>query len=116
MVKKLYIPDRGDIVWLSFNPQSGHEQAGLRPALVVSPKEYSKISGLSLVCPITSKRKGYVFELPFTSRAEIGGVILVDQIRSVDFVSRKLRFAGKVDANTLKTVQAYLVSLLTELI
>lgn len=114
MVKKDYIPDRGDLVWLNFNPQSGHEQAGLRPALVVSPKEYSKISGLSLVCPITSKPKNFIFELPLKSNCKINGVILVDQVRSVDFKSRKLHFVSKVDIETLKIVQAYLVNLITE--
>lgn len=113
MVNTVYIPDRGDLVWMNFSPQLGHEQAGDRPALVLSPNKYSKISGLALVCPITSKQKGYIFELPVHS-GRIRGSVLVDQIRSVDFIERDLRFIEKADASLLKKVQTYLINLVTE--
>ena len=113
MVKINYIPDRGDIVWMNFSPQSGHEQAGDRPALVLSPNKYNQISGLILLCPITSKQKGYIFELPIDSGNNRGS-ILVDQIRSIDFGSRKLRFIEKADSILVKKVQAYLVNLIKE--
>lgn len=114
MVIKPYIPNRGDIVWLNFTPQSGHEQAGKRPGLVLSPKVYSKISGLALVCPITSKEKGLIFELSLPANCQIKGVVLMDQIRSVDFRARKISFIEKLDKEVLKTVQGSLISLLIE--
>lgn len=114
MVNQDYIPDRGDIVWVNFSPNSGHEQAGERPALVISPKEYSRISTLSLVCPITSKKKGYIYELPLLNSNNIRGYILVDQIRSMDYMARKFRFIEKSNPSLLKKVQHYLNSLISE--
>ncbi len=79
MVKlSAYVPDSGDIVWLSFNPQSGHEQSGRRPALVISPLIYNEKTGLAIFCPITSKVKGYPFEIMIPDNLEINGVILSD--------------------------------------
>jgi len=86
--KKIYIPDRGDIVWLEFNPQAGHEQAGLRPALVISPAAYNSLVGLALMCPITSKIKGYPFEVLIPKKFKINGAILADQIKSLDWRTR----------------------------
>lgn len=114
MVNSLYVPERGDLVWLNFSPQTGHEQAGPRPALVMSPKSYHKLTGLGVVCPITSKQKGRVFELVLPSSGTVNGVILVDQVRNVDFASRDTRFIGKADAETVQEAQAYLSSLLFE--
>lgn len=102
MVKKNYIPDRGDIIWLNFSPQAGHEQAGKRPAIVLSPKEYNKKVGLSLLCPITSKVKGYPFEVII--KGKISGVILSDQIRSLDWKIRNAEFIQKADKNVLTEV------------
>lgn len=87
-----YTPKRGDIVWLSFDPQAGHEQAGTRPALVLSPYAYNAKLGLALVCPITSKVKGYSFEIPITDETPINGVILSDHVKSVDWRARKVKF------------------------
>lgn len=84
VAKKKYVPERGHIVWLNFNPQSRHEQAGHRPALVISHKIYNEKAGLALVCPITSKIKNYPFTVNLPSK-EGGGCVLVDQIKSVDW-------------------------------
>jgi mRNA interferase MazF len=94
MVKKKYIPGRGDIVWLNFNPTTGHEQRGKRPAIVISPKEYNEKTGLGLFCPITSKIKNYPFEVTIVSR-KINGVVLSDQIKSLDWTTREIEFITK---------------------
>ncbi len=88
------IPERGDLVWIDFNPPSGHEQAGRRPAIVLSPAKYNRRVGLALVCPITNKAKGYVFEVALPDDLVITGVVLSDQIKSVDYGSRNIEFAG----------------------
>jgi len=88
MVSSNYVPERGDIVWLNFDPQAGHEQAGKRPAVVLSPRAYNQKVGLALFCPITNQRKGYPFEVNIPEGLEIGGVILSDQIKSLDWRSR----------------------------
>jgi len=87
-----YIPERGDIVWLNFTPQAGHEQAGQRPAIVISPKSYNSKVGLALFLPITSTQKGYPFEVKLTTDLPISGVILSDQIKSLDWKIRKIKF------------------------
>lgn len=87
------MPDAGDIVWLSFTPQAGQEQAGHRPALVLSPKVYNRKSGLALFCPITSNRKGYPFEVGLPTTGKVTGVVLADQIKSLDWRARRTRFA-----------------------
>jgi mRNA interferase MazF len=94
MVTKHYIPDRGDIVWLNFDPQSGHEQKGKRPAIVISPKEYNEKVGLGLFCPITSKIKNYPFEVKIETD-KINGVVLSDQIKSFDWKTREIKFITK---------------------
>jgi mRNA interferase MazF len=95
MVKN-YIPDRGDIIWLHFHPQSGREHAGHRPALVLSPKIYNQKVGLCLVCPITSKINGYPFEVVLAKGLKISGAILSDQVRSLDWISLKAEYIEKV--------------------
>ncbi|HED07750.1 MAG TPA: endoribonuclease MazF [Ignavibacteria bacterium] len=103
MVKsKFDFPDRGDIIWLSFNPQSGHEQSGRRPALVISPKEYNEKTDLAIFCPITSQVKGYPFEVKIPDNLEISGVILSDQIKSLDWKTRKAKFICKLPKTALK--------------
>ena len=94
MVKKNYSPERGDIVWLNFNPQSGHEQKGKRPAIVISPKEYNEKVGLGLFCPITSISKDYPFEVKIENK-KINGVVLSDQIKSLDWKAREIEFIVK---------------------
>lgn len=87
--ENLYVPQRADVVWLYFNPQVGHEQAGRRPALVVSPKEYNQKVGLALFCPITKQSKGYPFEVIIPEGLGVEGVILSDQVKSLDWRARK---------------------------
>jgi mRNA interferase MazF len=84
-----YIPDRGDIVWISLNPQAGHEQAGRRPAVVISPAVYNGKVGLALLCPITGQVKGYPFEVKIPDGLSVTGVVLSDQIKSLDWRARK---------------------------
>ena len=102
-MKQKYIPERGDIVWLNFNPQSEHEQKGKRPALVISPKEYNEKTGLGLFCPITSAIKNYPFEVRTENRA-IDGVVLADQIKNVDWETRKIKFIAKAAASTVDEI------------
>ena len=91
-----YIPTKGDIVWLDFNPQAGHEHSGNRPALVLSPKEYNKKVGLALFCPITSQIKNYPFEVLIPNYLKINGVILCDQIKSLDWKIRNAKLICKL--------------------
>ncbi len=103
-MKKSYVPDRGDVVWLTFTPQVGHEQAGRRPALVISPAFYNKKVGLAIFCPITSRVKGYPFEVNITKGLKIGGVILSDQVKSLDWRARKATFHCKVSEDAFSEV------------
>jgi mRNA interferase MazF len=84
-----YIPDRGDAVWLTFDPQTGHEQAGRRPAVVLSPVAYNRVTGLAILCPVTSQIKGYPFEVVLPEGLPVLGAILSDQVRSLDWRARK---------------------------
>ena len=106
-----YTPDRGDVVWLQSNPRSGHEQAGHRPALVLSPKNYNGRVGLALVCPITGQQKGYPFEVKVEVK-DTSGVILSDQIKSLDWRARKAKRIGCVSAETLQEVRAKVQTLI----
>lgn len=101
MVNKNYIPERGDLVWINLNPQAGHEQAGHRPALVVSPREYNYVTGLCVLFPVTSQIKGYPFEVKVNFR-EINGVILSDHIKNLDWKIRQAQFISKVPPNVLE--------------
>ena len=92
-----YIPKKGDIVWVEFNPQKGHEQAGHRPAVVISPYEYNAKTSLAIVVPITSKIKGYPFEVPIKGE-NIQGVALADQVKSLDYKARNFKFIEKADS------------------
>jgi mRNA interferase MazF len=107
-----YIPDRGDVVWLDFDPQTGHEQAGRRPALVISPRAYNRKTGLAIFCPITSRVKGYPFEVTIPRAVGCEGVILADQVRNLDWPARKSRFLGRADAATLDEVISKLGALI----
>ncbi len=103
MVKIPYSPNRGDIVWLDFNPQLGHEQRGRRPALVLSYKKYNEKIGLGIFCPITSKEKGYPFEVKILGK-KINGCVLSDQIKSLDWTIRNIEFIEIIDKELLKDV------------
>ena len=102
MVKQ-YIPERGDIVWLDFTPQAGHEQRGRRPALVLSHTAYNAKVGLAIFCPITSIEKGYPFEIKISTK-KIKGCVLADQIKSLDWKIRNVEFVEKIATETLEKV------------
>ena len=104
MTSKMYVPDQGDLVWLDFDPQAGYEQAGRRPALVLSPKAYNKATNLMLCCPVTSRVKGYPFEVVIFGSPKISGVALSDQIRSLDWESRNADFIDRVPDAILSEV------------
>jgi len=99
-----YCPKRGDIVWLAFNPQAGHEQAGHRPALVLSPEAYNRKVGLALFCPITSQIKGYPFEVRIPEGRQVSGVILADQVKSLDWKARHAAFCCELPEETVGEV------------
>jgi mRNA interferase MazF len=109
-----YIPNRGDIVWVTFNPQAGHEQAGRRPALVLSPAAYNGKVGLAILCPITSQIKGYPFEVVIPAGLKIGGAILSDQVKSLDWKARQAEFVCKLPAATMAEVLDKLNTLLEQ--
>jgi len=104
-----YVPEAGDIVWVHFNPQAGHEQAGHRPALVVSPATYNGKTGLMLCCPMTTKVKGYPFEVVVDG--DRLGAVLADQVKSLDWVARKAKYKGKVAPGKLGEARAKIVAL-----
>jgi mRNA interferase MazF len=104
-VKARYVPRAGDLIWLDFDPQAGREQAGGRPALVLSPLNYNAKSGLAIVCPVTGQKKGYPFEVDLPAGTRIGGTILSDHLRSIDWGQRHADLAGKVSPDVLKAVQ-----------
>lgn len=110
---KIYIPRRGDIVWIDFDPQSGHEQAGRRPALAISPSAYNEKVGLILLCPITSQVKGYPFEVALPKGLGVSGVILGDQIKSLDWKSRNAEFGCEVPRKVINLVLEKLAALLS---
>ena len=105
-----WVPDVGDIVWLQFDPQAGHEQAGHRPALVLSPLRYNEKRGMMICCPMTSRIKGYAFEVVASRNPP--SVILADQLKSIDWRARQASNKGRVSAEILADVQAKIRSLL----
>ena len=106
-------PERGDLIWLSFTPQSGREQAGRRPALVVSPSTYNNKVGLALVCPITSRVKGYPFEVVLPEAGPVQGVVLADQLRSLDWRSREAELIAKAPTAVVERVLQLVGALLS---
>ena len=107
-----YIPERGDVVWISFNSQAGHEQAGRRPAVVLSPKAYNRKVGLAILCPITNQSKGYPFEVALPKEADVTGVILSDQVKSLDWRDRSAEFKATLPEEVINEVLAKLGTLL----
>lgn len=106
-----YAPERGDIVWLTFDPQAGHEQAGRRPALVLSPRTYNAKTSLALICPITNQTKGYPFEVALPN-GSVNGVILADQVRNLDWTARRAEKTSSVSDEVLSEVLAKLSALI----
>ena len=107
-----HIPDVGDLIWMTFTPQAGREQAGRRPALVLSPRAYNAKVGLCLVCPVTHHAKGYAFEVPLPAGLPIQGVILADHIKSADWQQRGSDLIASVPPDVLEEVRAKLIPLL----
>ena len=107
-----YLPEAGDLIWLDFTPQAGREQAGRRPALVISPRAYNGKTSLAVVCPITNQVKGYPFEVALPAGGKIGGVVLSDHVKNLDWRQRRATRAGKVQASVLRAVRERLAALL----
>jgi len=106
-----YVPRRSDVIWLNFDPQAGHEQAKRRPAVVLSPDAYNAKAGLAIVCPITSQIKGYPWEVAIPTGLKVAGVILSDQVKSIDWKARKAEFLCQLPQPTLGQVFAKLFTL-----
>ena len=106
-----YVPERGDLVWLQFNPQAGHEQAGHRPALVVSPRSYNRRVGLALFCPITSQVKGYPFEVVLPSGLGVQGAVLSDQLKSLDWRVRQAKRIARLPAEVMEEAVGKILAL-----
>ena len=101
---RLYVPDAGDLVWLTFNPLAGHEQGGRRPALILSPRDYNAKARLALACPITIQVKGYRFEVTIPPGGTITGVVLADHIKNLDWQPRKVAFESRAPAGVITEV------------
>ena len=106
------VPEAGDLVWLNLNPQAGHEQAGRRPALVLSPASYHEKTALAVVCPITSNTRPYPFKVLLPEGLPVGGAVLADQVKSIDRVARQLTIAGAAPRSVVLEVQAKIAALL----
>lgn len=106
------LPDAGDLVWVDFNPQARHEQAGQRPALVLTPRAYHQKTNLAVVCPITSNVAPYPFKVMLPKGLTVTGAVLADQVKSIDRKARRLRVAGRAPADVVAEVQAKLAALL----
>jgi len=109
-----YAPDRGDVIWISLTPQAGHEQAGRRPALVLSPQAYNRKVGLAILCPITSQVKGYPLEVLLPENLPVKGVILSDQVKSLDWKARKAELISVIPQDTTREVLQKLSTLIME--
>ena len=107
-----YVPERGDVVWLQFTPQAGHEQAGRRPAVTLSPRSYNDKVGLGLFCPVTSHVKGYPFEVRLPEGLPVAGVALCDQIKSLDWETRQAQFVCRLPEATVAEIMAKVQPLL----
>jgi mRNA interferase MazF len=101
-----YVPDRGDVVWISLDPQAGHEQAGRRPAVVLSPAAYNGKVGLAVFCPITNQVKGYPFEVLIPTGQSVSGAVLADQVKSLDWRARRADLIGKLPPSVIDDVLA----------
>jgi len=109
----IYVPDRGDIVYLNFSPHQGREQGYTRPAIILSPARYNRMSSLALMCPVTSQSKGLRFEVPLFNGMQTTGVVLSDQIKSFNWKARSARFVEKAPAELLDEVLAKVETLLS---
>jgi len=110
---RTYVPQYGDLVWITLNPQAGREQAGRRPAVVISPNSYNRKVGLAIFCPVTSPVKGYPFEVLLPENLPVAGVILSDQIKSLDWQTRNVELICRLPSATIEEVREKLATLLT---
>jgi len=113
MVKKKYIPERGDVVWTNFDPAAGHEQLGKRPALVLSPSPFNKKIMLALVAPITSRVRGHGFEVPLNGK-KVQGVVLCQQVKMIDFIEKGVQFAAKAPQHVISDALARVRAIVSE--
>jgi mRNA interferase MazF len=107
-----YVPDAGDLVWLTLDPTRGHEQTGRRPALVLTPRAYNARTKLAVCCPVTAQIKGYPFEVRVDLASGAEGVVLVDQVKNFDWAARRADPIGRVDQRVMTTVRELLKALL----
>jgi mRNA interferase MazF len=114
VARRRYVPRRGDVVWLSFAPQAGHKQTGRRPALVLSPAAYNAKVGLALLCPTTNQANGYPFEVALPRSTELAGVVLADQVKSLDWRARHAMPAGRLPAPLVREVVDLVKALLED--
>lgn len=112
MVARSYVPDAGDLVWLTFDPQAGHEQRGRRPALILSPRAYNAKARLAIACPVTSHSKGYPFEVALPDHGKVTGVVLADHVKNLDWNARRVEFAATASVEVLTDVRERLRVLL----
>ena len=112
--RRAYVPRRGDVVWISLNPQAGHEQAGRRPAVVLSPQSYNSKVGLAVLCPLTSQPKGYPFEVLLPAGLPVAGAILSDQAKSLDWHARHAELICTLPVGTISEALHKLATLLSE--
>ena len=112
--RRTYLPRRGDVVWISLNPQAGHEQAGRRPAVVLSPQSYNSKVGLAILCPITSQPKGYPFEVLLPAGLLVAGAILSDQVKSLDWRARHAELICTLPAEIISEALQKLATLLAQ--
>jgi len=109
---RAYVPDRGDVIWISFDPQAGHEQAGRRPAVVISPAAYNHKVGLAILCPITNQIKGYPFEVVIPQGLKVTGAVLSDQVKNLDWKARKAELLCKLPESVVNEALKKLHTLL----
>lgn len=114
MKGRAYVPDRGDAVWLDFDPQAGREQAGRRPGVVMSPASYNSKAGLAIICPITNRAKGYPFETPLPMGLPISGVVLADHARSRDWNARRAELICRLPSEVIEDVAAKVIALVAD--
>src|SRR5437660_10329449 len=112
--KSAYVPERGDAVWITLDPQAGHEQAGRRPALVLSPSAYNRKVGLALFCPITSRVKGYPFEVTVPRGLAVAGVVLAAQVKNLDWRARRAEFVDRLPDADVSGALGLVMALLTK--
>jgi len=112
VVARAYVPDAGDLVWLTCDPRASHEQRGRRPALILSPRVYNAKALLAIACPITSQVKGYPFEVPLPTGGKISGVVLADHVKTLDWKARRVVFEAKAPAEIVTDVRERLRALL----